>query len=92
MQEVREMGRKEDGEEVGFPGLWMGMIVIGFQQEGKVGEYQNLLKRERRRSCAGSGKCFSKGWAIWSGPDAVKEESLQMAVESSAKEKGKQKE
>ena len=21
MQEVREMGRKEDGEEVGFPGL-----------------------------------------------------------------------
>ena len=30
------MGRKEDGEEVGFPGLCMGMIVEGFQQEGKV--------------------------------------------------------
>ena len=25
----------------------------------------------------------------WSGPDAVEEESLQMAVENSAKEKGK---
>ena len=61
MQEVREMGRKEDGEEVGFPGLWMGMIVVGFQQEGKVWECQDLLKRERRRSCAGSGRCFSKG-------------------------------
>ena len=61
MQEVREMGRKEDGEEVGFSGLWMGMIEVGFQQEGKVWEYQDLLKRERRRICAGSGKCFSKG-------------------------------
>ena len=30
------MGQKEDGEEVGFPGLGMGMIVVGFQQEGKV--------------------------------------------------------
>ena len=36
MQEVREMGRKEDGEEVGLPGLGMGMIVVGLQQEGKV--------------------------------------------------------
>ena len=38
MQEVREMGRKEDVEEVGFPGLWMGMIVVGFQQEEQVWE------------------------------------------------------
>ena len=38
----------------------MGMIVVDFQEEGKVREYQDLLKRERRRSCAGSGKCFSK--------------------------------
>ena len=36
MQEVREMGWKEDGEEVGFPGLWMGIIVVGFQQEEKA--------------------------------------------------------
>ena len=57
-QEMREMGQKEDGEEVGFPGLWMGMIVVGFRQEMKVWECQNLLKRERRRSCAGSGRCF----------------------------------
>ena len=55
------MERKEDGEEVGFPGLWMGMTMVGFQQEGKAWEDQDLLKRERRRSCAGSGKCFSKG-------------------------------
>ena len=61
MQEVREMGRKEDGEEVGFPGLWLGMIEVGFQQKRNVWEYEDLLKRERRRSCAGSGRCFSKG-------------------------------
>ena len=33
---MREMGRKKNGEEVGFPGLLMGLIVVGFQQEGKV--------------------------------------------------------
>ena len=61
MQEAREMRRKEDVEEVGFPGLWVGMIVVGFQQEGKVWEDQDLLERERRRSYAGSAECFSKG-------------------------------
>ena len=52
MQEVREMGRKEDGEEVGFPGLWMGVIVVGFQQEGKVWQDQDLFeKRKKEELC-----------------------------------------
>ena len=38
-----------------------GMMMLGFQQEGKVWECQDLLKREKKRSCAGSGKCFSNG-------------------------------
>ena len=35
IQEVREMGRKDEGLSKGFPDLWMGMIVEVFQQEGK---------------------------------------------------------
>ena len=35
IQEVSEMGRKEDGEVGGLPGLRMGMIVEDFQQEEK---------------------------------------------------------
>ena len=92
MKEVREMGQKEDGIEEGAPGLRTGMTVAGLQQEGKALEDQDLLKRERRRSCAGPGKFPSKGQAIQSGPDAVEEESLQMAAESPAKENGEQKE
>jgi len=40
-QKVREIGRKEAEESAG---LCMGMIVAGFQQEGKMGEDQNQLK------------------------------------------------
>ena len=36
VQEVREMGRYEEGESEGFPGLRMGMMVNCFQADGKV--------------------------------------------------------
>ena len=52
MQEVRDMGRKEEGDEVGLPGLWIGMIVDGFQVEGKDCEDQERLKRCSRKSSA----------------------------------------
>jgi len=29
--DIREIGRKEAEESAGLPGLWMGMIVAGFQ-------------------------------------------------------------
>ena len=47
MQEVREMGRKEDGEEVSFPGLWMGMIVVRFQQEGRCESTRTCWKEKK---------------------------------------------
>ena len=36
VQEVREMGRYEEGESEGFLGLRMGMMVDCFQEDGKV--------------------------------------------------------
>ena len=36
MQEVREIGRSEEGESRGFPILWMGITEEAFQMEGKT--------------------------------------------------------
>ena len=43
-QEVREIGRKEEGESRGFPILCMGIIEDVFQMEGKECEDQERLK------------------------------------------------
>ena len=42
--EVREIGRKEAGESRGFPILWMGIIEVVFQMEGKECKDQERLK------------------------------------------------
>ena len=42
-QEVREIGRKEAGESIGFPILFMGKIDV-FQMEGKECKVQERLK------------------------------------------------
>ena len=40
----------------------MGMIVVGFQQEGKVSRVPKpVKKRKKEAACAGSDRCFSKG-------------------------------
>ena len=44
IQEVREIGRKEAGELIGFPILCMGIIEDVFQMEGKECEDQERLK------------------------------------------------
>ena len=38
----------------------MGMIVVGSNKREGV-RVPGPVKKERRRSCAGSGRCFSKG-------------------------------
>ena len=43
-QEMREIGRKEEGESRSFPILWMGIIKDVFQMEGKKCEDQERLK------------------------------------------------
>ena len=43
MQEVREIGRKEAGESIGFLILWLGIIDV-FQMKEKECEIQERLK------------------------------------------------
>ena len=81
IHEVNEITRKEDGEEVGLPDLWMATMVAGFQQNGKNCENQDLLKRERRRSCACSDGCLIR-------EKAMEEVSLGIAAESSGRKRG----
>jgi len=47
-QEVREIGRLEAGQSAGLPGLFIGIMVAGFQHEGKEWEDQDQLKMEKR--------------------------------------------
>ena len=43
-QEVREIGRKGEGEPKGFPILWMGIMEDVFQMEEKECEDQERMK------------------------------------------------
>ena len=43
-QEVKEIGRKEAGQSIGFPILWMEIMEDVFQMEGKECEDQERLK------------------------------------------------
>ena len=57
-QQVREIGRKEAGESIGFPILWMGIIENVFQMEGRD---QERLKICRRKSMPERRRCFDMG-------------------------------
>ena len=47
-QEVREIGRKEAGESIGFSILWMGIMEDVFHLERKKCEVQERLKIHAR--------------------------------------------
>jgi len=49
------------GESAGLPGLCMGIIVAGFQHEGKLWKDQDQLKMERRCYWAEGEICARKG-------------------------------
>ena len=52
-QEMREIGRKEEGESRGFPILCMGITEDVFQIEGKVkksGKIENVKKEIHARA------------------------------------------
>ena len=87
MQEVREIIRKEVGESRGFRIMWMRIIEDVFQMEGKKCKDQERLKMCRRKSMPERGRCFSMGYATWSGPVAVDEEKFEAAVRNSVGEK-----
>ena len=58
-QVVREIGRDEAGESIGFPILWMGIIEDVFQMEEKECEDQERLKMCRGISMPERERCFS---------------------------------
>ena len=60
-QKVRNIGRKEASESIGFLMLWMGILEDVFQMEGKECRVQERLKMSRRKSMSERGRCFSKG-------------------------------
>ena len=61
MQEVTEIGRKEERELRGFPILWMGIREVVSQMEGKKCKDQERLKMSKRKSMPVRRRCFSKG-------------------------------
>ena len=56
VQEVREMGRYQEVESEGFPGLGIKMMVDCFQADGKVRVNQDRLTAERSREEKGEQK------------------------------------
>ena len=84
-QEVKDIGRKEAGESRGFPILWMGIIEDVFKI--KEMECKVLERLKIRKSMPERERCFSIGWATFSGPVAVKGKRLEAAARSSAGKK-----
>jgi hypothetical protein len=91
-QDVREIGRNEDGASVGLPDFSTGITVEAFQAGGKVWVDQERLKMCKRKSRPAVGRCRRRGYVTWSGPEAREEERWSMPERSSGMLKGEQKE
>ena len=90
-QEVREIGRNEEGESRSFPILCMRILEDVFYMEGKECTDQERSKMCGRKFMHKRERYFSMGKATLSGPAAVNKERFVAAAKNSAVEKEEQK-